>query len=173
MHRPRTAIATLIWGTACAIPCASPGIAGDLVSLTNEFRVVRDFSPVVIDGITAKSARVFIDTDRFVVARLSAIENSELQQAAVAAVASKTKTVKSKDEANYLVQIRMEQFSNYSIRNLRGEYARGIVMFSICGFPIKAATNDCENLNYFYFREYKADAIFRTVLQMWLETTFP
>jgi hypothetical protein len=146
--------------------------ARELVSLTNELRIVRDFTPIVIDGSTAKSARVFVDTDRFAVVSLSPSENAKLQHSVVDALGSKVQVVKSKEEANYLVQIRMEQFSNYSIRNPRGEHSRGIVMFSICGFPIKD-NSDCENLNYFYFREYKAEEIFHKVLLMWLETVFP
>lgn len=155
-----------------ALVSVVPSLAGEIISQTNEFQIERDFSLVVINESAAKSACVFVDTDRFVVRGLPPAKNSELQQTVISALGTKTQVVRSKGEANYLVQIRMEQFSDYSIRNPQGNYSRGIVMFSICGFPIKEIARDCENLNYFYFREYRTEEVFHTVLQMWLERTF-
>jgi hypothetical protein len=145
------------------------GNAREVVSLTDEFGVLRDFAQITIKGPDLKSARIFIDTDRFVVRSLSDEESAKLRHIAIDGLGSHLTLVKSKDEANYLIQIRMGQDTNYAIRNPKRQPSRGYVMISICKLPIQKVSEDCENLQYDYFRAYEAKDIFSRVMHMWVE----
>ena len=59
-----------------AVPCQ--GGATEVVSISNEFMISRDFSRIVIKGSDAQAARVFVDPVRMV----SPSENVELHQIA-------------------------------------------------------------------------------------------
>jgi hypothetical protein len=127
---------TRIFASLAAILAASaPGAARQVVSLTNDFAILRDFADITISDQDGKNARVFVDTDRFVVSSISEAENAELRQIAIDGLSTNLRLVKNKEEANYLVQIRMQQGLNYAIRNPRREPSRGYVMISICKFP--------------------------------------
>jgi hypothetical protein len=154
---------------AAILTASSPGMAREVLLLTNEFRIMRDFSHITISSSDVKNAHVFVDTDRFIVSNLPAAENSELQQIAINGLGSKLQLVKSKDEANYLVQIRMYQSSNYAIRNPKQEFSRGFIMISLCKFPISNMVENCENLQYNYFQDYNAKEIFSSVFRTWLK----
>jgi hypothetical protein len=156
---------------AVMLAASGPCVAREIISLTNDFGILRDFSHITMSASDIQTARVFVDIDRFVVPNLSAAENSELQQIALEGLRTKLQIVRSKDEANYLVQIRMYQCPNYAIRNPQRESSHGFVMISICKFPVRNMSEDCENLQYDYFRYYKAKEVFSTVFRMWLKQT--
>jgi len=158
-----------VGATTYCILLASPSMAREVLLLTNEFRIMRDFAHITISSSEVKNARVFVDSDRFTVPNLPAAENSELRQIMIDGLGSKMQLVKNKDEANYLVQIRMEQYPNYAIRNPQQEFSRGFVMISICNFPIKNIGENCENLQYDYFRDYNAKEIFSSVFRAWFK----
>jgi hypothetical protein len=147
--------------------------AREVVSLTNEFGVLRDFSNITFGAPDIPNAHVFVDTDRLVVSTLSASENAELHEIAINGLSSKLRLVKSKEAANYLIQIRMYQTPNYAIRNPQREYSQGFVMISICKFPIIKISDDCENMQYDYFQNRKFNEVFSIVLAMWLKATIP
>src|SRR5258708_39137853 len=134
----------------CAVILAAfgPGVAREVTALMNEFSILREFSAITIAGQDIKAARVFVDTERFVVSTISEAENGELRKIVVDGLSSKLQLVNSKNEANYLVQIRMYQSPDYAIRNPRNEFARGLVLLSICKFPIKDQSEDCGSLTY-------------------------
>jgi hypothetical protein len=146
-----------------------PSTAREVVSLTNDLGILRDFSVITIGAADVKAARVFVDTDRFIVPHLPAAENTKLQQIAVRGLGANLAIVNTKEQANYLIQIRMEQYTNYALRNLRGEPSRGYVMISLCRFPLNES--NCENLQYIYFKSYEPADIFSRVLSLWLEAT--
>jgi hypothetical protein len=156
---------------AVVLTVSGQSIAREVIVLTNEFRILRDFSEMKIAGQDAKAVRVFIDTDRFIVDTISAAENTELQQIAIDGLSSKLQVVKTKNEANYLVQIRMYQSPDYAIRNPRQEFSRGLVLVSLCKYPIKDQAVDCGSLTYFYFQEYEAKAVFSSIFRAWLKQT--
>ena len=141
------------------------GHARELLSLTREFGILRDFTHQTIGN----GDRVFFDADRFVVTRESAATNRELRQIAIAGLKRKFHLVERKQDANVLVPIRMEQRPNYSIGNRYGAPSHGFVMISTCKYPIRTVSEDCENLQYDYFRERGATEVFSTVFDRWLK----
>jgi hypothetical protein len=158
VHFSLTRIAASI---AVILTTCGSGYAREVVSLTDEFGILRDFSHVTISGPEIKNARVFFDASRFVLdGRSSPADNSELQKTAINELSSRVQLVKSKDEANYLMQIRMGLDFDYAIQNPQREPSHGYVMISICKFPIRNMSEDCENLQYNYFQDYKATTYF-------------
>ena len=150
-----------------AVPCR--GVATEVVSISNEFMISRDFSRIVIKGSDVQAARVFVDPVRMV----SPSENAELHQIATNLLRDKLQIVSNKESANYLVQIIMQQQRDYAIRNPKRESAHGFILISICKYPIKEVANDCENLTYFYFDDYKKIDLFTKVFNMWVDTVVP
>ncbi|WP_157100178.1 hypothetical protein [Rhodoplanes sp. Z2-YC6860] len=146
--------------------------AHEVLSSSDEQRVLRDFSQITLANAAARDARAFFDVDKFVVQGLSAADNSELRKIARDGLSSRLHLVSTKDEANLLVQIRMGQRTNFAIRNPKNAPSQGYVMVSLCRYPIKDVSSDCENLQYDYFHDYRASEIFSTVFQKWLATIF-
>jgi hypothetical protein len=104
---------------------------------------------------------------------MPSFEQDALRKRALDLLGSRVQLVPQKDEANLLVQIRMYQTKNYAVRSLRREPAHGLIMISVCKYPITAIAKDCENLTYFYFADYAANDIFQRVFVTWLDTVFP
>ena len=167
----KTGLTRVFVSVAAILAASAPGTAREVISLTDDFRILRDFADITISEQDGKNARVFIDIDRFVVRTISPAENAELHQIAIDGLSTKLHLVKNKDQANYLVQLRMGQAPNYAIRNPRKEPSHGYVMISICKFPIGDSSKDCENLQYDYFKDDEAKTVFSTVLRMWLKQT--
>lgn len=159
---------TIVFAGLIAFGCG-PSAAREVVALTDDLRILRDFSNITIAGGDVKAARVFVDSERFVVPGLPPAENAILQQIAVSGIAAQLHLVNSKEQANYLVQIRMEQFVNYAVRNPQGKPSLGYVMISLCRFPLNES--NCENLQYNYFKLYAPSDIFSRVLGLWLRAT--
>jgi hypothetical protein len=173
MREKQQGLTRLFASVAVLLAACGTGMAREVVALNNDFRILRDFARITLTAPDVQKARVFVDTDRFVVSTLSKAENAELQQIAITGVNSKLNLVKSKEDANYLVQIRMGQEPDYAIRNQQRDYTRGFVMISLCKFPINQISEDCENLQYDYFRKRDAKEAFSTVLDMWIKATLP
>src|ERR1051325_9268786 len=88
---------------------------------------------------------------KLVVPNASASENAELQKIALDALGARFRLVAKEDDANYSLQIRMEEYVDYALRNPRREPAQGFVMASICRYPITEMDSDCGNYQYFFF----------------------
>lgn len=159
---------TIVFAGLIAFGCG-PCAAHEVVSLTDDLRILRDFSNITIAGPDVKAAHVFVDIDRFIVPGLPPVENAKLQQIATNGIASQLHLINSKEQANYLVQIRMGQYVNYALRNPQGKPSLGYVMISLCRFPLNES--NCENLQYDYFKPYAPLDIFSWVLGLWLRTT--
>jgi hypothetical protein len=164
-------ISLLLFTLAIFTPVAC--FATELVSNTGEFLITRDFSAITIPPPEIPAVRVFFDKDRLTLKGFSPAQDEELRNTAVDLLRRKLTVVQDKASANYLVQIRMEEFVNYAVRSARREPARGFVMSSICKFPIRDVATDCENLTYYYFHNHEQLALFRRLFSMWLGTVIP
>jgi hypothetical protein len=146
------------------------GLATEYLSVNDEFGIARDFSEIVMTESEARSARVFVNPVR----NVSAAENIELHSFAVGLLSEKVQVVSSKQDANYDLEIVMQQFTNYALRNPAGEPSHGFVLAGICKYPIRDMSRDCESLTYDYFRDYRNnDEILRRYLKLWVEDVFP
>ena len=150
-----------------------PSTAAQWGPVNDEFGIIRDFATVVLSDVEVKDARIFVDIERLVVPKATASENDELRQIAIANLGAKFRLVAKKEDANYLVQIRMEEYVNYAIRNPRREPAQGFVMSSICKYPIGEIDTDCGNTEYDFFYKGKRAEIFKRFFEMWVQTLTP
>jgi hypothetical protein len=146
-----------------------PCLATEYGPINNEFRIRKDFATIVFSELEAKNARIFVDIERFVVPKTLTPENDDLRKIAIDDLSAKFRLVARKEDANYLVQIRMEEFVDYATRNPRGEPAQGFVMSSICKYPIIDIEADCGNTEYDYFHKGKKIEIFRRFFDMWIQ----
>ena len=129
--------------------------------------VMRDFGPLTINPAEAKNIRLFVDPVRMV----SASEGDQLRAIVLESLQTKLSIVTDKADANYLMQIIVQNFKNYAIGNTRGQPANGYILVSLCKFPIKDIPHDCENMTYFYFDEHWTLDLFREVFSLWTEAT--
>jgi hypothetical protein len=147
--------------------------ATDIVSVTDRAFVVHDYSNIVVSVEQARSARVYLGADQFVLGTLPAADQDEVRAIAIDGLKSKAQLVPRREDANLVVQVTINRAMNLAIRNPKRVPARGFVMLGICNFPITATVNgDCDNKTYFYFADYKAGDIFRTVFSKWLDEKF-
>src|SRR5258708_11401250 len=115
-----------------AVATFSSSRATEFLSISNEFGITRDFSTIIIAGSEARTARLFIDPVR----NVSPFENNELRPTVVGSLSDKVQVVSSKEDANYYVQVVMNRYTNYAIRNPAREPAHGDVLIGICKYPI-------------------------------------
>lgn len=141
--------------------------ASEVVSVNNEIGVLRDLSNIPFADDQIKNARVFFYRSRFVVKGLSKEDNEQLQQIAIRRLGDRLHLVGSLSEANYLVQIRMRLEPDFALRNPLGEASRGHVVISTCKYPVRKIVDDCENLEFDFFRRSEAVERLSTALQMW------
>ena len=159
---------------AAALALVGGGRATNIVSVSDEFFIVHDYSVVTISADEAKSARLYIGADQFIVETLPAAEQDELRAVVIAGLKSRVQIVSRKEEANLVGQVRMNQTTNIAIRNPKRAPAHGFVMLGLCNYPITATiANDCDSLTYFYFADDKPSDIFRRIFAKWLEAKFP
>jgi hypothetical protein len=151
----------------------SPSYSVELVSLNDEFGITSSFSRIVLSELDAQKARVFVDIDRLVVRDASASENAQIRRIAIDRLAQKLKLVPKKEDSDYIVQIRMEQYVNYAIRNPHNKPSRGLVMASICKYPIREIGSDCQNIEYDYFYNASRTELFDRFFAMWIENLIP
>lgn len=104
---------------------------------------------------------------------VSVSDLGQIQNVAVHLLGGRVQLVPQKDNANLMVQTRMYQTKNYAVRNSKHEPAHGLVMISVCRFPIVTMASDCENLTFYYFADYQANDIFENVFTLWLNSVFP
>jgi hypothetical protein len=135
--------------------------------LGNEFLIRRDFSEIVISEHDAGAARLFVDPIR----NLPNGEAQRLRQLVVASLSDKVRMADSKDDANYWLQI-LFQHHKFPFKNPNNEPALGSVLFSICKYPIKEVTRDCENLTYYYFFDSARIDLFEKALALWTRAVF-
>jgi hypothetical protein len=115
-------------------------------SYGNQFLISRNFSEIVINETDAASASLYIDPIR----NVSNDEGGRLRQLVLDSLRDKVRIADTKEHANYWLQI-LFQDHKYPIRNPNLEFAHGSVVFSVCRYPIKEMSDDCETLTYFYF----------------------
>jgi hypothetical protein len=148
------------------------GATTEMVSSTVEFQIHRDFSRIILTDSQAKELSFFFDvkglTER---TTLPKNEAQEVGKAATELVSSKFHLVSSKSEANFIVQIRVDNLVNYAIRNPRREPSRGLVMISVCRLPIVDVVDDCGNLTFFYFGTFQGVDVLKKVFPVWAAMT--
>jgi hypothetical protein len=155
----------------CALLSPNRAFSQDIVSADDEFVVYRDFSTIQVSKEQAASMRAFFDIGP---PSANSVANlDEIRTIAVRLLAERVTLVPQKSDGNLLVQVRMYQTKNYAIRNPKREPAHGLVIASVCKYPITQIKADCENLTYYYFADYRAGDIFETVFKMWIDATFP
>jgi hypothetical protein len=136
--------------------------------LGNEFLIRRDFSEIVISERDAGAVRLFIDPIR----NMPNGEAQRLRELVVASLGDKVRMAESKEDANYWLQI-LFQNHKFPIKNPNNEPALGSVLFSICKYPIKEVTRDCENLTYYYFFDSEKIDLFEKAVALWTRAVFP
>jgi hypothetical protein len=159
----------------CAVALATAGTATatEIVSVSDELFVVHDYSNIAISEEKAKSARLYVGDDQFLIDALPAAERAQLRAITITGLKSKVQIVERREDANLIVQVRMDQTTNVRIRNPKRVAAHGLVMLSVCNFPIMATiAGDCDNRTYFYFADDKPSDIFRTIFDKWLNSIF-
>jgi hypothetical protein len=157
-----------------AVVLASAGAGrADVAGVTADFLVLHQFARFKIAADETRSFHVFLDLAPFTVSTLSASEQDELHATATDLLKSRVALADKKEDANLIVQIRMFQGMNYTVRNRRHEPSQGVVMVGICRYPTMTAATDCENLSFFYFADATAGDVFRKAFMLWLDTIFP
>ena len=153
----------------CLLMAPTKCAASEIVSVSDTFRIHRNFSKIVFP--TSETPRVFVDPIKMV----SREENSSLHKIAVDALSARLEVVPDKQGADYLVQIIMQQQTDFAIRNPKGDPARAYILISICKLPVTTedVAINCENLTYFYFRVQDKKTIFTKALNMWLDSIKP
>lgn len=153
---------------ALLVVVSFPCVAREIVSMGDDFGVLRDFSDISIASSEAKRTDVFFDAEKFAARGVSADDAEEMRRLAVSHIDSKFHLVNRKDVAALSILVQSGNYTNYAIRNRRGMPSLGYVVFSVCRLPVKSIPTDCENLQYESFRKQIDPAVFSEVLQMWL-----
>jgi hypothetical protein len=170
-------LSLIVCATTLLAPCLSALIlplnarADEIVLSNDQFVVFRDFSNIVIPEQDIDSVRAFFDAGPLSANSLSTSE--EIKSIAVRLLEKRIKLVPQKGDANLLVQTRMYQTVNPAIRNPSREPAHGLVMVSVCKYPIAVIAKDCENLTYYFFADSNASEIFTKIFTIWLNSVFP
>jgi hypothetical protein len=162
-------VGALILSALIILAAPRRAVATEVVSVSNEFMISRDYSRIVIRPPDARSARVFIDPIR----NVSPSENAELRGILINLLSDKLQLVSDKANANYFLQIVFERHKNYSIRNPKRDPAHGFILMGLCKYPIEDMPRDCESLTYFYFDNYKKTDVFTKVFHMWVDAVIP
>lgn len=158
---------------AALLTTAGAAKATEIVSVNDELFIVHDYSKIAISEEKAKSTRLYIGDDQFLIDTLPTAERDQVRAIVLEGLKDKVQIVSRREDANLIVQVRMDQATNVRIRNPKRVAAHGLVMLSVCNFPIMATiAGDCDNLTYFYFADYKPSDIFRTVFDKWLSAIF-
>jgi hypothetical protein len=157
-------IIILIFVLAC-----NSSAAKEVVSVDRDFRVSRDFNPIILSKADREVARVYFDGFK----RAPSKDVDILNQIATDTLTSKVILAPAKDHANYIVQMIMSEIPNYAIKNTEGKAARGFILIAICRLPLSSSPKDCENLTYHYFRDYESAVLLRIVLSRWMRSVFP
>jgi hypothetical protein len=159
---------------AAALALAGAARATEIVAMTDELLIVHDYSTIIVSAEQAKTAKLYIGADQFVIGTLPAAEQDAVRAIAIEGLKSKVALVPRRDDANLVAQVTMNPTMNIAIRNPKRVPAHGFVILGICNFPIAATiAGDCDNLTYFYFADVKASDIFQTIFAKWLNTKFP
>lgn len=163
----------LMVGLTAALAVAATAMADtQVVSANNDLVIVRDYSTVTVSASAAKSSRLYIGRDQFILGALSPADQDVVRAMTIAGLQSKVALVQRKQDANLVAQVTMYPTTNIPLRNPRHVLAHGLVMMSICTYPITNMTTDCENLTYLYFADYKPTEIYQKIFSQWLDAIF-
>jgi hypothetical protein len=143
-----------------------------VVSATNDLVIVRDYSTVTVSAAAAKSSRLYIGRDQFILGSLSPADQDAVRAITIAGLQSKVVLVPRKQDANLVAQVTMYPTTNIPLRSPRHVLAHGLVMMAICTYPITDMMTDCENLTYVYFADYKPTEIYQKIFSRWLDAIF-
>jgi hypothetical protein len=163
----------------CALCLVAPNLAmatTNVLSPDGQFVISHDFANIVVGEQQQRSVRAFVDVKTFKSSDQGKSDTSsyqdELRALATHFLGSKVQLVTRKDDANIFIQILMYQTTNYAIRNLAHQPAKGFILVGLCKYPITETAADCENKTYFYFADYKPADVFEKVFEMWLNSVF-
>jgi hypothetical protein len=166
--------ATILAFCAVAPVLANAASKPEIVTVTDELFVVHDYATITVSAERAKSAKLYIGDDQFVLGALPADEQSAVRATTLEGLKSKVTLVPRREDANLVAQVTINPTTIIAIRNPKRMPAHGFVMLGICNFPIAATiAGDCDNLTYFYFADVKASDIFQTIFAKWLNAKFP
>jgi hypothetical protein len=159
---------------AAVLALAGAASATEIVSMTEEFFIVHDYSTITVSAERAKTAKLYIGDDQFVIGALPAADKDAVRAIAIEGLKSKVAAlVPRREDANLVAQVTMNPTKNIAIRNPKRMPAHGVMILGICNFPIAATiAGDCDNLTYFYFADVKPVDIFQTIFAKWLNTIF-
>jgi hypothetical protein len=159
---------------AAVLTLAGAASATEVVSMTEELFIVHDYSTITVSAERAKTAKLYLGDDQFVIGALPAVDKDAVRAIALEGLKSKVALVTRREDANLVAQVTMNPTMNIAIRNPKRMPAHGLVILGICNFPIAATiANDCDNLTYFYFAEAKPADIFQMIFAKWLNAKFP
>jgi len=147
--------------------------ATDVVLANDNFFVIHDFSNIQIPDNATDAVRAFVDAGPLSSNAVSAEDFAKVQSITSRLLQTKVHLVSNKEDANLLVQTRIYQSKDFHVRNSKREPSHGLIMISVCKFPIGAIATDCDNNEYYYFADHKAEDVFQNVFNMWLNTVFP
>jgi hypothetical protein len=167
-------------GAAILVFCALAPVLADaaskpeIVAVSDELFVVHDYATITVSAERAKTAKLYIGDDQFVLGALPADQQSAVRATTLEGLKSKVSLVPRREDANLVAQVTVNPLVNIAIRSPKHMPARGFVMLGLCNFPIAATiAGDCDNLTYFYFADVKASDIFQTIFAKWLNAKFP
>ncbi len=166
--------ATILAFCALAPMLADAASKPEIVAVTDELFVVHDYATITVSAERAKTAKLYIGDDQFVLGALSADEQSAVRATTLEGLKTKVTLVPRREDANLVAQVTMNPTMIIAIRNPKRIPAHGLVILGICNFPIAATVaGDCDNLTYFYFADVKPADIFQTIFAKWLNAKFP
>src|ERR1043166_638836 len=134
--------------------------ATELVLETGEFLITRDFQRFTIPA----SAAVFFKTKT---AWGAEMPDTQIRDETRKLLASSLSFVENPAEAQYELHVRLEEYTDYAVRNRMRRPAQGFVMFAICALPFKEASERCQNLTFYYFESQPRLTMFRRATDAW------
>jgi hypothetical protein len=164
--RMKSLIAVLIVLSAC-IAAESVAFADSHIEITNEFTIYRGLGRIQI----RKLARVYFDSDKIYLGDSDTEDTSNTKKLREQAISQLGRIITFVEErtAEYKLMIRMERHQNFAIRSSKRAPSVGFVALSLCRYPIGNVMDDCQNLTFYFFRNYSNEAVFEQVLKMLAE----
>jgi len=165
-------IAAGLAGVAVGILAVSDTFAGEVISTNREFMIFRDFKEFKIK----KFAKVFFDDTKIYVGRdpkENTAHTEKLREQANTLLRKVLTLVSDEKQSEYTMSIRMEESTNFAIRNAERKPSVGHVSFAICSYPMGEIEDSCQNLTFEFFQPHPRSAVFEKTLILWIGRMLP
>jgi hypothetical protein len=133
------------------------------VEINNDFMISRDFAEFQIK----KNAKVFFYDD-LIYEGNQPKKRELIRDLSHQFLKNNFILVDKRQEAEYILRIRMDEYVDYAIRNPEKSPALAFILFGVCITPVSAVEKDCYNLTFYFFRKNSLAVIFDNAFHMWI-----